>query len=77
MFKENPAKGADVFYMRHILHDWPDTHAVLISKALFPSLKNGARFSSPVFKIRRLMWAKALLILSRTFAADVRSLKLF
>ena len=43
MFKENPAKGADVFYLRHILHDWPDTHAILILRALVPSLKNGAR----------------------------------
>ncbi|KAM0801861.1 hypothetical protein BDR22DRAFT_804421, partial [Usnea florida] len=43
MFKENPAKGADVFYLRHILHGWPDTHNVLILKALVPSLKNGAR----------------------------------
>ena len=43
IFKENPAKGAEVFYLRHILHDWPDSHAVLILKALVPSLKSGAR----------------------------------
>ena len=43
IFKRNPAKGADVFYLRHILHDWPNTHAILIIKTLVPSLKNGAR----------------------------------
>lgn len=43
MFQVNPAKGADVFYLRHILHDWPDSHAVLILKALVPSMRSGAR----------------------------------
>ena len=43
IFTDNPAKGADVFYLRHVLHDWPDTYAVLILKALVQSLKNGAR----------------------------------
>ena len=26
-----------------MLHDWPDSHALLILKALVPALKNGAR----------------------------------
>ncbi|KAI9801588.1 MAG: hypothetical protein M1825_003267 [Sarcosagium campestre] len=43
MFTVNPVKGAAVYYLRHILHDWPDSHAVLILKALVPVLKDGAR----------------------------------
>ncbi|KAG8532388.1 uncharacterized protein KY384_002873 [Bacidia gigantensis] len=43
MFTVNPVDGAAVYYLRHILHDWPDSHALLILKALVPVLKNGAR----------------------------------
>ena len=43
MFTTQPVSGASVYYLRHILHDWPDSHAVLILKALVPSLKNGSR----------------------------------
>lgn len=43
MFTNNPVSGAAVYYLRHILHDWPDSHAVLILKALVPALKHGSR----------------------------------
>ena len=43
MFSTNPVSGADVYYLRHILHDWPDSHAVLILQALVPALKHGSR----------------------------------
>lgn len=43
IFETNPIKHADAYYLRHILHDWPDKEAVLILKALVPSLKDGSR----------------------------------
>lgn len=43
MFETNPIKHADAYYLRHILHDWPDKQAVLILKALVPALKDGSR----------------------------------
>ena len=43
MFNPNPVHGAEVYYLRHILHDWPDSHAILILKALIPALKAGNR----------------------------------
>lgn len=43
MFTEQLVKGADVYYLRHILHDWPDKYAVKIVANLVPALKHGAR----------------------------------
>lgn len=42
-FKEQPVKGADVYLLRLILHDWSDKYATLIIKALIPALKPGAK----------------------------------
>ncbi|KAF2738874.1 S-adenosyl-L-methionine-dependent methyltransferase [Polyplosphaeria fusca] len=42
-FTEQPIKGADVYLMRWILHDWSDEYASKIVKALVPALKKGAR----------------------------------
>ncbi|KAF2109356.1 cercosporin toxin biosynthesis protein [Lophiotrema nucula] len=43
MFAEQSVKGADAYYLRHILHDWPDKWAVKIISKLVPALKHGAR----------------------------------
>lgn len=43
MFTPQPVHGADVYYLRHILHDWPDEFAVKIIANLVPALKDGAR----------------------------------
>ena len=42
-FKEQPVKGADVYLLRLILHDWSDKYSKLIIKALIPALKHGAK----------------------------------
>lgn len=42
-FKEQPIKGADVYLMRWILHDWSDTYAVRILRALIPALRKEAQ----------------------------------
>ncbi|KAL8737029.1 MAG: hypothetical protein Q9181_002093 [Wetmoreana brouardii] len=42
-FREQPIKAADVYLLRWILHDWPDTYAIKILKALVPALRNGSR----------------------------------
>lgn len=42
-FKEQPVKGADVYLLRLILHDWSDKYAKLIIKALIPALKPNAK----------------------------------
>ena len=42
-FTEQPVKGADVYLLRLILHDWADKYAIQILQNLIPSLKSGAR----------------------------------
>ena len=42
-FTEQPVKGADVYLLRWILHDWSDSYAIKILRALIPALKKGAR----------------------------------
>ncbi|KAK7746293.1 hypothetical protein SLS53_002252 [Cytospora paraplurivora] len=43
MFKPQPVQGADLYFLRHIFHNWSDAHCVHILKALVPALKPGAR----------------------------------
>lgn len=42
-FEEQPVKGADVYLLRWVLHDWSDSYAIRILRALVPALKKGAR----------------------------------
>jgi hypothetical protein len=35
--------GADVYFMRSVLHDWSDKYAIQILRNLIPGLKNGSR----------------------------------
>lgn len=41
-FKPQPVE-ADVYFFRHVLHDWPDAECVKIIQSLLPALKDGAR----------------------------------
>ncbi|KAL3456400.1 O-methyltransferase-domain-containing protein [Aspergillus heterothallicus] len=43
VFQKQPMHGADVYLLRHVLHNWPDTCAVRILRALVPALKPGAK----------------------------------
>ena len=42
-FTEQPVKGADVYMFRWILHDWSDTYAVKIFKALAPAMRESSK----------------------------------
>lgn len=42
-FEEQPVKGADVYLLRLVLHDWSDKYSIMIIKALIPALKPGAK----------------------------------
>ncbi|RPA88298.1 putative O-methyltransferase [Ascobolus immersus RN42] len=42
-FEEQPIKGADVYLLRMIIHDWPEEQAILILKNLVPAMKNRSR----------------------------------
>ena len=42
-FTEQPIKNADVYFLRWILHDWPDKYAIEVLRALIPALKEGAK----------------------------------
>ncbi|MCJ1311317.1 hypothetical protein MMC25_004988 [Agyrium rufum] len=42
-FHTQPVVGADVYFLRWVLHDWPDKYAIRILRALIPALKPGAR----------------------------------
>lgn len=41
-FQEQPVKGADVYFFRRVMMEWPDEKAVEMVKALKPALKKGA-----------------------------------
>ncbi|GAQ10180.1 sterigmatocystin 8-O-methyltransferase [Aspergillus lentulus] len=43
MFQPQKRSGVDVFYLRHILHDWPDHYAVKILQNLVPGMKPDSR----------------------------------
>ncbi|KAJ5728130.1 o-methyltransferase [Penicillium malachiteum] len=40
-FTEQPVKGARVYYMHSILHDWPDEKCIEILKNIVPAMKPG------------------------------------
>lgn len=42
-FQEQPVKGADVYLLRLVLHDWSDKYSKMIVKALIPALKSAAK----------------------------------
>jgi hypothetical protein len=42
-FTEQMIKGAEVYFLRSILHDWSDKYAVEIIRNIIPALKTGAR----------------------------------
>lgn len=42
-FQDQPVHGADVYLVRHVLHDWSDKYARRILKALIPALRPGAK----------------------------------
>ncbi|KAI5288167.1 hypothetical protein KEM54_005424 [Ascosphaera aggregata] len=37
-FLENPVKGADIYWIRYVLHDWPDDEAIRILSAVRKSM---------------------------------------
>ncbi|KAL8722853.1 MAG: hypothetical protein Q9225_000740 [Loekoesia sp. 1 TL-2023] len=42
-FTEQPVTDVDVFFLRWILHDWSDTHAIRILRSLIPALRPGTK----------------------------------
>ncbi|KAF2993168.1 hypothetical protein E8E13_000504 [Curvularia kusanoi] len=42
-FAAQPRHGADVYFLRYIFHDWPESYCVKILQGLLPALKTGAR----------------------------------
>lgn len=42
-FTTQPESGADVYFLRFILHDWPTEYCLRILRALVPALRKGAR----------------------------------
>ena len=42
-FTEQVVKGADIYFLRWILHDWSDKYCIKILQALIPALKDGSR----------------------------------
>ncbi|KAF2828338.1 S-adenosyl-L-methionine-dependent methyltransferase [Ophiobolus disseminans] len=42
-FQPQPVKGADVYLLRWILHDWPDTYATRILCGLVPALEKSSK----------------------------------
>lgn len=42
-FSEQSIKGADIYFLRSVLHDWSDKYAIIILKNIVPALKHGAK----------------------------------
>ncbi|KAF2158703.1 hypothetical protein M409DRAFT_38132 [Zasmidium cellare ATCC 36951] len=42
-FSEQPVKGAEVYYMHKILHDWPDKDCIIILERIRDALAPGSR----------------------------------
>lgn len=42
-FQEQPVVGADVYFLRHVMHNHPDAECESILRALLPALRPGAR----------------------------------
>ncbi|OTA60671.1 S-adenosyl-L-methionine-dependent methyltransferase [Hypoxylon sp. EC38] len=42
-FTEQPINGADIYFLRAVLHNWSDKYAVKILRNLIPALKPGAK----------------------------------
>ncbi|KAI5923694.1 O-methyltransferase [Camillea tinctor] len=42
-FAPNPVKGADVYWFRHVLHNWPDKDATRILSGITPSMGPSSR----------------------------------
>lgn len=42
-FKQQPIKAAEVYLLRWILHDWSDTYAIRILRALTPALTHSSK----------------------------------
>lgn len=42
-FDEQPVAGADVYFLRHVMHNHPDAECVAILRALLPALREGGR----------------------------------
>lgn len=40
---QQPVKGADIYLLRWILHDWSDKYCVKVLQCLVPALKSGAK----------------------------------
>lgn len=43
LFTPQPVQGADVYFLRWILHNWSDKYCILILRALVPALKRGVK----------------------------------
>ncbi|KAI0888674.1 S-adenosyl-L-methionine-dependent methyltransferase [Annulohypoxylon maeteangense] len=43
LFQPQPVQGADVYYVRWVLHNWSDENAINLLRALVPVLKKGSR----------------------------------
>lgn len=68
-FREQPVKGAEVYFFRMIMHNWSDADAVRILQQLVPALKAGAHVlinefclpepdTVPWLEEKNLRWAK-------------------
>ncbi|KAJ7676259.1 S-adenosyl-L-methionine-dependent methyltransferase [Mycena rosella] len=42
-FTESPIPGCDVYYLKNVLHDWPDAECITILKGVKKSMKPGSR----------------------------------
>ena len=43
MFTPQPVKGANVYFLRYVLHDWPDSWCIKILEQVLPAMRSGSK----------------------------------
>ncbi|KAG1835539.1 S-adenosyl-L-methionine-dependent methyltransferase [Suillus variegatus] len=60
-FKQVPAKGKDIYYLRNIIHDWPDRETALILSNLRKALGPNSRVLIHDYVLRQLSRKQAVI----------------
>lgn len=42
-FEPQPVHGADVYFLRAVLHNWPDKYCIRVLQNIIPAMKKGAK----------------------------------
>ncbi|KAL4898962.1 hypothetical protein BDW74DRAFT_171875 [Aspergillus multicolor] len=77
-FTTQPVRGARFYYLRHVLHDWPDEQSVQILKQIIPAMGPDSRIliDEVVIPVTGVPWQAAFmdLLMMDSFASIERTM---